>query len=178
VRKLRAGMMPPTGRPRPAGDGLAQLASWLEGELDRAAVARPYPGRSVAMHRLNRVEYRNVVRDLLGVEADVEALLPADDSSEGFDNIGVALRLSESLLERYLAAARTVSRLAVGTAPPSVGGQTYRLATDLPQHDRVETLPFGTRGGADVRHLFPRDAEYESEVALSRARSARVRFVR
>ena len=173
VRKLRAGMMPPAGRPRPEPGVLDDLAGWLEGRLDEAARRRPDPGRPAAVHRLNRAEYRNAVRDLLDIEVEVEDLLPADDSSHGFDNIGVALRLSESLLERYLAAARRVSRLAVGGAPPGVASDTYRIATDQPQHDRVAELPFGTRGGARITHLFPRDAVYEIEVELGRARGDR-----
>ena len=173
VRKLRAGMMPPAGRPRPAPGALDDLAGWLEGRLDAAARRRPDPGRPAAVHRLNRAEYRNAVRDLLAVEVAVEDLLPADDSSHGFDNVGVALRLSESLLERYLAAARRVSRLAVGAPPPGVASRTYRIATDQPQHDRAAALPFGTRGGAGITHLFPRDADYEIAVELGRVRGDR-----
>ena len=170
VRKVRGGMMPPAGRPRPDGVALDGLAGWLERELDRAALASPDPGRTVTLHRLNRAEYRNVVRDLLALEVDVDDLLPADESSRGFDNIGVALRLSESLMERYLAAAKTVSRLAVGSPPPAVVSNTYRIATDMQQHDRMDALPFGTRGGTLVPHLFPRDAEYEIQVEVGRAR--------
>ena len=173
VRKLRAGMMPPAGRPRPAAGVLDDLAGWLERRLDAAAERRPNPGRPAEVHRLNRAEYRNVVRDLLAVEVAVEDLLPADDSSHGFDNIGVALRLSESLLERYLAAARRVSRLAVGSPPPGVASDTYRIATDQPQHDRGGALPFGTRGGTRITHLFPRNADYEIEVELGRVRGGR-----
>ena len=174
VRKVRSGMMPPAGRPRPDDIDLDRFVTWLETELDRVAQATPNPGRPAAWHRLNRAEYGNVVRDLLAVDVDVGHLLPADDSSHGFDNIGGALRLPESLLERYLAAAKTVSRLAVGSPPPAVGGDTYRIATDMQQHDRIDTLPFGTRGGTLVRHHFPQDAEYEIQVALSRARGSRV----
>ena len=173
VRRLRAGMMPPAGRPRPAPRVLDELAAWLEDRLDAAARRRPNPGRPAAVHRLNRAEYRNAVRDVLAVEVAVEDLLPADDSSHGFDNVGVALRLSESLLERYLAAARRVSRLAVGRPPPGVASDTYRIATDQPQHDRVAALPFGTRGGARITHLFPRDADYEIAVELGRVRGGR-----
>ena len=173
VRKLRAGMMPPAGRPRPGSGELDELAGWLEDRLDEATRRRPDPGRPAAVHRLNRAEYRNAVRDLLAVEVAVEDLLPADDSSHGFDNVGVALRLSESLLERYLAAARRLSRLAVGSPPPGVASDTYRIATDQPQHDRVAALPFGTRGGARITHLFPRDAVYEIAVELGRVRGGR-----
>ncbi len=96
--------MPPAGRPRPDDEATLAFTTWLEGELDRAAAAHPDPGRTAPLHRLNRAEYRNAIRDLLALEVDVDALLPADDSSYGFDNIGTALRLSQSLLERYLAA--------------------------------------------------------------------------
>ena len=174
VRKLRGGMMPPAERPRPDDDATLAFAGWLESELDRVAAARPDPGRTAPLHRLNRAEYRNAVRDLLALEVDVDALLPADDSSYGFDNIGTALRMSQSLLERYLAAARTVSRLAVGSPPPAVVGETYRLATDIQQHDRMDGLPFGTRGGALVTHLFPQQAEYDIQVELGRARNVSV----
>ena len=174
VRKLRGGMMPPAGRPRPNQAATLDFAAWLEGELDRVAAASPDPGRTAPLHRLNRAEYRNAVRDLLALEVDVDALLPADDSSYGFDNIGTALRMSQSLLERYLAAARTVSRLAVGSPPPAVVGETYRLATDMQQHDRMDRLPFGTRGGALVTHLFPQEAEYDIQVELGRSRNVRV----
>ena len=174
VRKLRGGMMPPAGRPRPDEAGTLEFVTWLEGELDRAAAARPDPGRTAPLHRLNRAEYRNAVRDLLALEVDVDALLPADDSSYGFDNIGTALRMSQSLLERYLAAARTVSRRAIGSPPPAVVGETYRLATDMQQHDRMDRLPFGTRGGALVTHLFPQQAEYDIQVELGRSRNVSV----
>ena len=144
VRKLRGGMMPPAGRPRPNEEVAIEFVAWLEDQLDGAAAERPDPGRTAPLHRLNRAEYRNAVRDLLALEVDVDGLLPADDSSYGFDNIATALRMSQSLLERYLAAARTVSRLAVGSPPPAVVGETYRLATDIQQHDRM--------GRAAVRH--------------------------
>ncbi len=114
------------------------------------------------------------MRDLLALDIDVAELLPADDSSRGFDNVGDALRLSQSLMERYLAAARTVSRWAVGSPPPAVVSHTYRIATDMQQHDRVEALPFGTRGGTLVSHLFPQDAEYALQVELVRATGGRL----
>ena len=174
VRKLRGGMMPPAGRPRPDEASTLGFVAWLEDQLDSAAAQRPDPGRTAPLHRLNRAEYRNAVRDLLALEVDVDALLPAGDSSYGFDNIGTALRMSQSLLERYLAAARTVSRLAVGSPPPAVVGETYRLATDMQQHDRMDRLPFGTRGGALVTHLFPQEAEYDIQVELGRSRNVSV----
>ena len=154
VRKLRAGMMPPAGRPRPESGVLDDLAAWLEGRLDAAARRRSDPGRPAAVHRLNRAEYRNAVRDLLAVEVEVEDLLPADDSSHGFDNVGVALRLSESLLERYLAAARRVSRLA-DLPVALVGGGAGRLAGNrhlrYPLHTPFMNLGLALLEKVDVR---------------------------
>ena len=115
VLKLRAGLMPPAGSARPDQAAHEAFASWLEGELDRSWAAAPNPGRTEPFHRLNRVEYRNAVRDLLGLDLDVSSLLPGDDVSFGFDNIAGVLSLSPTLMERYLSAAQKVSRLAVGT---------------------------------------------------------------
>ena len=106
--------MPPTGRPRPDASTYDSVASWLEGDIDSAAVARPNPGRTETVHRLNRTEYQNAVRDLLDVEIDASKLLPADDQSYGFDNIAGVLKMSPTLLERYMSAAREVTRLAIG----------------------------------------------------------------
>ena len=173
VRKLRGGVMPPAGRPRPAAAALEAFLTWLEGELDRAWAVTRDPGRTATFHRLNRTEYRNAIRDLLAVEIDAVDYLPADDSSFGFDNIGGVLKMSQSLMERYLAAARSISRLAVGSPPPAVSADTYEAAQDLPQHGRVEALPFGTRGGLYIEHLFPRDAEYDLRVELTGSRRLR-----
>ena len=170
VRKMRGGVMPPAGRPRPADADADRFLDWLEGELDRAWAATRDPGRTATFHRLNRTEYRNAIRDLLAVELDADNLLPADDSSFGFDNIGGVLRMSQALMERYLVAARTVSRLAVGSPPPAVSADTYEAAQDLSQHARVERLPFGTRGGLHIEHLFPQDADYDFRIQLSNAR--------
>ena len=160
VRKLHAGMMPPPGRPRPDGEARAAFVAWLETELDRAAKAQPNPGRTETFHRLNRIEYRNAVRDLLAVDVDVAALLPTDDAGYGFDNIAGVLKLSQSLMERYLSAARKISRVAVGT-PQLPAATTIPVSTDRLQYDRVEGLPFGTRGGVFVpKFNFPRDGEY------------------
>ena len=158
VRKLRGGVMPPAGRPRPTAEELEAFLTWLEGELDGAWAETRDPGRTATFHRLNRTEYTNAIRDLLAVEIEADDFLPADDASFGFDNIGGLLRMSQSLMERYLAAARTISRLAVGSPPPAMSADTYEAAQDLPQHGRVEALPFGTRGGLHIEHLFPRDA--------------------
>ena len=168
VRKLRAGMMPPAGARRPDKPTLNTFAAWLEGELDRYAAAHPNPG-APALHRLNRAEYANVIRDLLAVEIDTAALLPADDSSYGFDNIASALGMSPALMERYLSASSKISRLAIGdpTIPP--GEKIYPAPVDLTQTYHVDGLPLGTRGGMLIRHNFPVDGEYVIAVALSQS---------
>ncbi len=167
VRKLRGGLMPPARAPRPDDASYRQLRTSIERRLDRAAAARPNPGRTEVAHRLNRLEYANAVRDLLGVEINAVDLLPADDSSYGFDNIAGVLKMSSALMERYLAAARTVSRLAVGSAPPAVGTAVYRVSSEVQQHERIDGLPFGTRGGTLIRHSFPQNAEYEIKVGVT-----------
>lgn len=164
VRKLRAGAMPPRPRPRPDEETYGQFRVWLEGELDRAATAERNPGRTEAFHRLSRTEYRNVVRDLFALDVDVEELLPADDTSYGFDNIAGVLGVSPTLMERYLAAARKISRLAVASPVPSPTADTFRIASDLGQDQRIEGLPFGTRGGIVLEYNFPEDADYVIEV--------------
>jgi len=174
VRKLRGGLMPPAGLPRPDVASYAALRRSLETRLDAHAVAHPDPGRTETAHRLNRLEYANAVRDLLAVEINAPDLLPADDSSYGFDNIGGVLKMSPALLERYLTAARTISRLAVGSPPPAVETAVYRVPPEVQQHDRLESLPFGTRGGTVVRHVFPLDAEYDVKISVSGARDGRV----
>ena len=166
IRKLRTGSMPPAGRPRPAADAGAAFASWLETAIDRAASAQPNPGRTEPLHRLNRTEYQNAIRDLLDLEIDAAALVPADDQSYGFDNIAGVLKVSPTLLERYMSAARTVSRLAVGASGMAPGGETFRIVSDLSQYQHRDGLPFGTRGGLSVEYNFPRDAEYEIVLEL------------
>ena len=171
VLKLRGGMMPPAGRPRPAGAALDELRGWLEAELDRAAAAAVEPGR-VPTHRLNRAEYANAVRDLLALDIDAEALLPADDTGHGFDNLAGTLALSPALMERYLTAARRISRLAVGDPAigPGLTSRTYTVPIAMTQNDRMsEALPFGSRGGLAVRHRFPLDGEYVLTVRLKRS---------
>lgn len=160
VKKLLAGAMPPQPRPRPDQAAYDGLRFWLEAELDRAAAAAVNPGRTEALHRLSRTEYRNVIRDLLGLSVDVSDLLPADDTSYGFDNIAGVLGVSPTLMERYLAAARKISRLAVGSPVPSPTAETFRIASDLGQDSHVAGLPFGTRGGTLIDYNFPEDAEY------------------
>ena len=167
VRKLRGGMMPPQGMPRPAQARLDAFMISLENALDRASLAHPNPGRS-PLHRLNRTEYANAIRDLLGLNVDVSELLPADDESNGFDNIAEVLRVSPSLLEAYLSASREVSSLAVGD--PKIGpiSLSFRVPPDLSQEEHIEGLPLGTRGGILIRHDFPLDADYEFNVFLLR----------
>jgi len=169
VRKLQSGMMPPhDGGPRPTAVETAGVLSWLEGELDRAAAESPNPGRTVPFHRLNRGEYRNAVRDLTAVDVDVAAMLPGDDASYGFDNIGGVLKLSPTLLERYLAAADKISRLAVGTDSPFATIDSFRIPDDRSQERRLPGAPFGTRGGIVIDYTFPQDADYEISAALAR----------
>ncbi|MBM3779111.1 MAG: DUF1592 domain-containing protein [Acidimicrobiia bacterium] len=167
VRKLRTGEMPPPGARRPDAATYDAFAGWLEQQLDAEAAARPTPGRP-ALHRMNRTEYANAVRDLLGLDVDVTGLLPQDDSTHGFDNVADTLGVSPLLLEQYVNAARKVSRLAVGTADVPTAAATYRLSSDLEQTDRFDGLPFGTRGGVRVEHLFPRDGHYDIRVRLAR----------
>ena len=167
TRKLRAGLMPPPGSPRPAGHALEGLNTWLEGELDRAAAQSPNPGRPM-LHRLNRSEYANAIRDLLLVEVDPAVLLPPDDSAFGFDNVSDVLGVSPSLQERYLNAASTISELAVGDPRMRPAGETYRIAQDLSQDQHIDGLPLGTLGGTRMRHIFPVDGEYDIQTKLYR----------
>ena len=167
VRKLRGGLMPPPGMPRPDHASLEAFISWLETSLDREAAAHPNPGRA-SVHRLNRAEYANAIRDLLDLEIDVTSLLPADDESYGFDNIADVLKVSPSLLEQYLAASRKVSSLAVGDPSTTPISDFYRIPPDLAQNEHIEGLPLGTRGGALIRHNFPLDGNYQFSVKLLR----------
>jgi mono/diheme cytochrome c family protein len=173
VRKLRARAMPPSGRPRPDEGTYNAFVSYLETSLDREMAARPNPGRIDTARRLNRTEYQNAIRDLLGLEVDVASLLPGDDSSHGFDNITVG-ELSPTLMERYLSAAQKISRLAVGTPVRSPGSITIVLPADLTQEDHLNGLPVGTRGGTVVQQTFPLDGEYELQIRLSRDRNERI----
>jgi hypothetical protein len=158
VRKLRAGMMPPSGLPRPTAAAYESLTVALEIELDRLALANPHlpaPG----VHRVNRTEYANAIRGLLGLDVDAAAFLPADDSSYGFDNVVSGLGVSPALVEGYVEAAAKISRLALGheTAPSR---KVYHVREDYSQEEHIEGLPFGTRGGMLVHHYFPADGEY------------------
>ncbi len=170
IVKLRARTMPPAGNPRPAEATYRAVASWLETEIDTLALASPDPGRGETFHRLNRAEYHAAVRDLLAVDVDVAALLPADDTYEhGFDNNGDVLSISPDLVGRYLSAARRISRLAVGTAPIGPSVATYRVHPALLQDDRQDDrLSFGSRGGIAIRHTFPVDGEYTIRIRLHR----------
>ena len=169
VKKLNTGAMPPAGSPRPDAQALNGLVSWLETSLDDAAATSPNPGRP-AVHRLNRAEYANAIRDLLALEVDAPSLLPADTSGFGFDNVADVLSVSSGLLERYMAAARKISRLAVGDPTIKPGVQSYSLPyMVLLQDARMgDDLPFGSRGGTAVRHMFPVDGEYVVRVVLQR----------
>ncbi len=167
IRKLRSGAMPPAGLPHPDAATTAAFAASLEATLDRAAATQPNPGRP-ALHRLNRAEYANAIRDVLALDMDVASLLPPDDSSNGFDNIADSLGFSPSLLDRYLSAAAKISETAVGDPHISPGGDTYSTAGNNLQSEHVEGLPFGTRGGLLIRKTFPVDATYTITAKLFR----------
>ena len=159
IRKLRAGLMPPAGARRPGTPTLNAVASALESALDAAAASSPNPGRP-ALHRLNRFEYANSVRDLLALDVDPATLLPPDDSSHGFDNMAEVLNMSPTLMEAYVRAAGKISRLALGDPSMSPIVETYHIPQSFSQTDHVPGTPFGTRGGMVARHNFPMDADY------------------
>ncbi len=169
VRKLRGGLMPPAGSRRPDPEAYAATRAWFENELDRIALAAPNPGRTESLHRLNRAEYRNAVRDLLDLDIVVEDLLPADDGSYGFDNIAGVLKINQALLERYLMAAKKISRLAIGVTPESPTAETFRISAEKAQYDRAEGLAVGTRGGRLIPFFFPVDGDYEFKIELAGA---------
>jgi len=175
VRKLRTDAMPPPGRPRPDQTTRAELVSWLETALDRAAATHPNPGRP-AIHRLNRTEYVNAIRDLLGLEINGRSLLPGDNTDvHGFDNNADILSVSPVLMERYLSAARTISRLVVGRATTPDLYQ-HRVHKWMVQEDRMsEDLPFGSRGGTAVPYFFPVDGEYDVAIELHRTGNQHIR---
>ena len=170
IAKLRAGSMPPAGRPRPDVATYHAVASWLETEIDRASAANPSPGRINAVQRLNRMEYNNAIRDLFALDVDVASQLPGDETADGsFDNLADVLSISTAHLERYLSVARQVTRLATGLPPTSPGLQTYEIPLHVVHDDRQsEDLPFGSRGGIAIRHNFPVDGEYRIKVRLRR----------
>ena len=165
VLKLRSGMMPPAGMPRPEAAAIDAFVAELETGIDAGASAHPNPGRPI-LHRLNRTEYQNSIRDLLDLELDVESLLPPDDMSQGFDNMADVLTVSPTLLEGYISAAGKISRLAVGDAGATPSVETYVVPSMFSQLKHVEGTPFGTRGGTAVRHNFPADGDYVIRLSL------------
>src|SRR5206468_12110617 len=162
IRKLRAGVMPPPDIPRPPLPDYDALRDWLENEIDRVAATRTAPG-SVVLHRLNRAEYANAVRDILDLQIDATTLLPPDDSANGFDNIAGSLTISSTLLESYATAAARIVRMAIGSWKSQVEA-TYLAASDASQNQRLDGMPFGTRGGIVSRHTFPADGEYRFSI--------------
>jgi mono/diheme cytochrome c family protein len=168
VRKLHAGAMPPAGLPRPENADVERFTGWLEASLDRAAAEHLNPGRTL-IHRLNRTEYGNSIKDLLDIDVDATDLLPPDDAIDGFDNVAQMLTISPALLERYLSASAKITRLAVGDPAAGVTTTIYRAKADLSQDEHVDGLPIGTVGGLAVTHYFPRDGEYSFQPQLSRS---------
>src|SRR5262245_55290988 len=173
IARLRAGSMPPAGRPRPDEATSRSIARWMEADIDRAWMANPNPGRVNAVHRLNRTQYSNAVRDLFALDPlgfDVKSLLPGDETADGsFDNFADVLTISTAHLERYLSAARQVTRLATGLPPARPSLKTFEIPLHVVQDDQQdEDLPFGSRGGVAVRYVFPVDGEYLIKVRLRR----------
>ena len=183
VVKLRSRSMPPPGARRPDNATYDRVATWLENELDRAAAAQVNPGRSAELHRLNRTEYANAVRDLLGVEIEPKAMLPPDEQAYGFDTNADALSMQPALLDRYLAAAAKIARLAVGDPTIPAGFERYTALKDnsnestwLWQNERLgEEFPLGSRGGIVARHYFPVDGEYVFKIRLDRTDTGLIR---
>ena len=173
VQKLRTATMPPSNRPQPPAEARRAMLDWLETSLDAASAAKPDPGRTDTLRRLNRTEYQNAIRDLLALDVDAAALLPPDESGHGFDNVTVG-NLSPALLDRYISAARKISRLAVGAGQTSVDAEVIRVPPDTTQEEHVPGLPIGTRGGVVVSHTFPQDGEYDIQVRLARNRSGNI----
>jgi len=173
VRKLRVRQMPPADVPRPDEGTYRDVIDFLETSLDKAATERPRPGRTATLRRLTRTEYQNAIRDLLALEIDAATLLPPDESSRSFDNVGVS-DLSPALLDRYVSAAQKISALVVGGSSRSPGGDTIRIRPDITQEEHVPGLPLGTRGGALIPYYFPQDGEYEIQVRLARDRNEEI----
>jgi mono/diheme cytochrome c family protein len=170
IAKLRAGSMPPAGRPRPDAATYRAVASALENDIDRASAAGPNPGRINAVHRLNRTEYQHAIRDLFALDIDVRSLLPGDETADGsFDNFATSLSISTAHLERYMSVARQITRLATGLPPARPTLETFEIPLHVVQDDRQsEDLPFGSRGGIAIHHDFPVDGEYLIKVRLQR----------
>src|SRR2546426_5950314 len=183
IVKLRSRSMPPPGIRRPDNAAYDTAAAWLETELDRAAAAHPNPGRPADLHRLNRTEYANAVRDLISVEVDAPSMLPPDEQAHGFDTNADALLIAPALLDRYLNAAAKIARLAIGDPTIRPGFERYTSVkgnanehTGLWQTDRLaEDFPLGSRGGIAARHYFPVDGEYIFKVRLDRTWEGRIR---
>ena len=173
VRKLRTGTMPPSDQPQPSAEDRSALAAWLETSLDDAAAANPNPGRTETFRRLNRTEYQNAIRDLLALDIDATAILPPDESGYGFDNVNVG-DLSPALLDRYIAAAQKISRLAVGSTQASLQSDVISVPPDATQEEHVAGLPIGTRGGLSIRYTFAQDGEYDLQIRLSRNRNGNI----
>jgi hypothetical protein len=170
IARLRAGSMPPEGSPRPDAAAYQAVVRRLESEIDRAWAANPNPGKISAIHRLNRTEYRNAIRDLFAVDIDVRSLLPGDETADGsFDNFADVLSISTAHLERYLSVARQVTRQAIGLPPAAPRIETFKIPLHVLQDSRQsEDLPFGSRGGIAIPFLFPMNAEYSFRVRLQR----------
>jgi mono/diheme cytochrome c family protein len=178
ITKLSLSAMPPVGVPHPDASFYDGFLAYLQTELDQAAKQNPNPGRP-SVHRLNRTEYANAVRDLLAVEIDVAALLPADNIGQGFDNIADVLAVSPLLMERYLFAAGRIASLAVGPTAMTPAAEVYELSDTFRQDQRMnEELPFGSRGGMTVRHRFPLDGEYTLDIRLHRSIEGYIRGLR
>ena len=168
IKKLRVGVMPPPNYPRPDKESYNGFRTFLENELDRVASTQINPGRTQAFHRLNQTEYQNTVRDLLDLDIDVAGLIPTDAPDQyGFDNNADVLALSPLSVERYVSAAHKIAELAVGATPRGASINTYEVPLNLIQDDRLsEELPFGSRGGAAIEHMFPVDGEYRITLNL------------
>ena len=170
IAKLRAGSMPPPGLPRPDAATYREVASSLENDIDKAWAAHPNPGRMNAVHRLNRAEYNNAIRDLFALDMDVKPLLPGDETADGsFDNFADVLSISTAHVERYMSVARQVTRLAIGLPPANPGLERFEIPLHVLQNDRQsEDLPLGSRGGIAIHYNFPVDGEYLIKVRLQR----------
>lgn len=177
LRKLEHRQMPPLDEPRPDENAYRAITAYLAAELDRASAARPQPGRTDSLRRLNRTEYQNAVRDLLAVDIDATTLLPQDEPAHGFDNVMVG-NLSPTLMDRYVTAAGKIARLAVGASARSASGDTIRIPPQVTQEHHLEGLPPGTRGGARIPYHFPQDGNYEVSVRLVRDRNEHVEGLR
>ncbi|MCY4029456.1 MAG: DUF1592 domain-containing protein [Acidobacteria bacterium] len=173
IQKLRTATMPPSNRPQPPAADRRAMIEWLESSLDAAAAASPDPGRTETLRRLNRTEYQNAIRDLLALDVDATSLLLPDESGHGFDNVTVG-NLAPALLDRYISAARKISRLAVGAGATSLEAEVIRVPPDTTQEEHVPGLPLGTRGGVLVTHTFAHDGEYDIQVRLARNRTGNI----